>query len=105
MHGLDLSWPAKTVAFVVNYVIGLIGCALAFGFIRFSALPAADGSSTGALVRSALAALAYLVGWRLLVPYVQSCEPDPLDPLLFIRGVLAFVYGLLTVLLIFMLLS
>ncbi len=104
MHGLDLSWPAKTVTFVLNYVFGVLGCAVAFGYIRFWSVAGADEGRSGMLLPSALGALAYLLGWKLLVPYVQSCEPEPIDSTLFLRGVAAFVYGVLTLLLVFILL-
>lgn len=97
MYG-DLSWITKSLAAsLLNYIIGFAGCAVAFLYLRRSAISSSgDEAFVMAAMPGALVAAAYLVLWRVLVLFVDRIELEAPDPQLFMRGVVAFLCGVLT---------
>lgn len=92
MYGLDLSWSRSSVAFGLNYVIGLVGCSAAFWYIRYFA----PASTIFTMLTGASVAGGYIFLWSTLTPFVDRIELGDPDPKLFTRGVVAFTYGVLT---------
>ena len=97
MYG-DLSWITRSLAAaLLNYIIGFAGCAVAFLYTRrFDSSTSGDVAFVVAAMPAALAAAAYLALWRVLVPFINRIELEAPDPQLFMRGVVAFLCGVLT---------
>ena len=94
MHGLDFSFTRREIAFALNFVLGILFCVGGFlGIYHFApSHGAAGGNAVGALFAAAATAL-YITVWRVLEPFVARAELDAPDTRLFMRGVVAFLYG------------
>lgn len=125
MYGVDLSWPARTVAYIINYVAGLVVVLVGFAYIPLrpivevragdvvgvepDGISAADPSSFvsgaqelgGKLIEwlpVLVVALIYVATWAKLYAYVDRLDQDEWEryPHIFSRGACAFAVGILT---------
>jgi len=125
MYGVDLSWPARTVAYIINYVAGLVVVFVGFAYIHLQpivevrardvvgiepdGISAADSSPSasgaeglgGALIEwlpALVVALVYVATWAKLYAFVDRLEQAEWErsPHVFSRGACAFALGILT---------
>ncbi len=91
----------REVTFGVNYVFGLLLSTVAFLYFHFFAgAPSQLGPSVRPMIAAAVASAVYIRVWGTLVPLINLFESGPPDRDLFIRGVVAFIYSMLSVLMV-----